>query len=205
MPLLPPSHEGYQSAPTWSPDGQWIAYTEWKDQQWTLAKVRVGTGEPPTVLRTDGVPNATPHWSPANDWITWETDRGFVLVSPDGGTERLLTDDQWLAHTWSRSGTEIFGIRDTEDLRLQVVAVDAHSARRRVLADLGPSPPVNNPVKGLSVSADGRTIVTSIIGRVTGDIWLLDGLRARPQTVVVAASHSHRNTTKSAHRRLDSP
>jgi len=176
VPLLPPSHEGYQSAPTWSPDGQWIAFTEWKDQQWTLAKVRVGTGEQPTVLRIDGVPHATPHWSPSSDWITWETNRGFVLVSPDGNTERLLTADQWIAHTWSSNGTEIFGIRDTEDLRLQLVAVDAHSARTRVLAELGPSPPVNNPVKGLSVSADGRTLVTSMIGRIAGDIWLLEGL-----------------------------
>ena len=176
VPLLPPSHEGYQSAPTWSPDGQWIAYTEWKDQQWTLAKVRVGSGEPPTVLRNDGVPNATPHWSPANDWITWENERGFVLVSPEGETERLLTRDQWIAHTWSKTGREIYGIRDSEDLHLQVVAVDARSAQTRVLADLGSSPPVNNPVKGLSISADGRTLVTSMIGRIAGDVWLLDGL-----------------------------
>jgi len=178
VPLLPPSHEGYQSAPTWSPDGQWIAFTEWRDRQWTLAKMRMGTDEQPTVLRSDGVPNATPQWSPSNDWITWETDRGFVLVSPDGATERLLTRDQWLAHTWSATGTEIFGIRETEDLRLQVVVVDAHSVRTRVLADLGPAPPVNNAVKGLSVSADGRRLVTSIISRVSGDLWLLDGVRA---------------------------
>jgi serine/threonine protein kinase/Tol biopolymer transport system component len=182
VPLLPPSHEGYQSAPTWSPDGQWIAFTGWKDRQWTLAKVRVGTGEQPTVLRSDGVPNATPRWSPSNDWITWETDRGFVLVSPDGATERLLTDDQWLAHTWSATGTEIFGIRETEDLRLQVVGVDARSARTRAIVDLGPSPPVNNAVKGLTVSADGRRLVTSIIGEVSGDLWLLDGLRTEPRS-----------------------
>jgi eukaryotic-like serine/threonine-protein kinase len=181
VPLLPPSHEGFQSAPTWSPDGQWIAYTEWKDREWTLVKVRVGTGELPTVLRTDGVPNATPHWSPLNDWITWETDRGFVLVSPDGGMERRLTDDHWLVHTWSRNGSEVFGIRDTDDLRLQVVAVDATTARTRVLADLGPSPPVNNPVKGLSVGADGHTLLTSMVGRLAGDLWLLDGLPGEPR------------------------
>jgi len=46
------------------------------------------------VLRTDGVPNATPHWSPKGDWITWETDQGFMLVSPDGKEDRVLSHDQ---------------------------------------------------------------------------------------------------------------
>lgn len=178
VPLLPPTHEGYQGAPSWSPDGQWIAYTEWKDGEWMLVKVRVGSGGEPVVLRTDGVPNATPGWSPRNDWITWETERGFFLVSPDGGRQRRLSDDQWLVHTWSRDGSEVFGIRETESLRLSLVAVNAGTGNARVIADLGPSPPVNNPVKGLSVGADGRTIVTSIV-RARGDLWLVDGLQWR--------------------------
>jgi Tol biopolymer transport system component len=178
VPLLPPTHEGYQGAPSWSPDGQWIAYTEWREREWMLSKVRVGSGEGPVVLRTDGVPNATPHWSPTNDWITWETEQGFVLVSPDGTEERVLSDDQWLVHTWSRDGSEIFGIRETEDLRLSLVSVDARTRKARVVADLGPSPPVNNPVKGFSLSADGPTIATSIV-RLRGDLWLLNDLRWR--------------------------
>ena len=88
--LLPRAHEAIQGAPTWSPDGQWIAYAEWKEQHWELVKVRVGSGEGPVVLRKDGVPNATPHWSPKNEWITWETEQGFVLVSPDGKEQRAI-------------------------------------------------------------------------------------------------------------------
>jgi Tol biopolymer transport system component len=178
VPLLPATHEGYQGAPSWSPDGQWIAYTEWKEREWMLVKVRVGSGEEPVVLRKDGVPNASPHWSPRNDWITWETAQGFVLVSPDGGQERLLSDDQWLVHTWSRDGSEVFGIRESENLRLSLVAVNVRTAKARVLADLGPSPPVNNPVKGFSLDAEGRTIATSMV-RLRGDLWLLDGLEWR--------------------------
>ena len=178
VPLLPPTHEGYQGAPTWSPDGQWIAYSEWKERDWMLVKVRVGSGEGPVVLRTDGVPNATPHWSPRNDWITWETEQGFVLVSPDGRQQKVLSDDQWLVHAWSRDGSEVFGIRESENLRLSLVAVNAQTKKARVLADLGPSPPVNNPVKGFSLGADGRSIATSIV-RLRGDLWLLDGLQWR--------------------------
>jgi Tol biopolymer transport system component len=143
-----------------------------------LAKVRVGSGADPVVLRTDGIANAAPSWSPANDWITWETDRGFVLVSPDGKTERYVSDDQWLAHTWSRDGAEILGIRETEQLRLALVAVNAATGKTRTIADLGPSPPVNNPVRGLAVTPDTGTVATSIV-RLRGDIWVLDHLQWR--------------------------
>jgi Tol biopolymer transport system component len=182
VPLLPASHEGYQSAPSWSPDGHWVAYTEWTDRHWKLAKVRVGSGEDPVVLRTDGVPNASPSWSPNDDWITWETEHGFVLVSPDGKQQRLLSDDHWFVHTWSKDGSRIFGIRETEELRLSLVALDARTGNQRILADLGPSPPVNNPVKGLSVSADGL-IVTSLVHQ-RGDLWSVGDIRwqeASPQ------------------------
>ena len=180
VPLLPATHAGYQGAPTWSPDGEWIAYTEWKNRQSTLAKVRVGSGEPPIILRTDGVPNAVPSWSPKNDWITWETEQGFLLVSPDGKQHRVLSDDHWFAHAWSNDGLQIFGIRETEQLRLSMVAVDARTSQLRLLADLGPSPPVNNPVKGLSVSSDGRAFVTSVV-RLRGDLWTLGNVKWRAE------------------------
>jgi hypothetical protein len=52
------------------------------------------------------------------------------------------------------------------------------SAATRVRADLGPSPPVNNPLRGFGVAADGRSIVTSVV-RPRGDLWLLEGLKTR--------------------------
>jgi serine/threonine protein kinase len=179
--LLPLTDEVFQTAPTWSPDGQWIAFAEWSAGLWRLVKVRVGS-ETRVELRADGVPNATPQWSPLGEWITWETADGFMLVSPDGTRQQLLSDDRWHAHAWARDGSEVYGIRETEDLHLSLVAVSARTAgRTRVLADLGPSPPANNPVKGLSVSRDGRTLVTSLL-RLRGDLWVLTGLQWKTKT-----------------------
>jgi eukaryotic-like serine/threonine-protein kinase len=181
VPLLPESHEGYQGAPTWSPDGEWLAFAEWNREAWRLIKVRVhgdaAAAEAPVVLRSDGVANAAPQWSPSGEWITWETDEGSLVVSPDAdGNERRLGLEQWLAHTWSPDGSRVYAVQLTDSRTLSLVAIDVRSGRARVLADLGPSPAVNNPLKGLSVGPGGRTLVTAMPG-MQGDLWVLEGLR----------------------------
>ena len=180
VPLLPAQYEGIQSAPTWSPDGQEIAFAQWHEPRWELAKVRLGSGQGPVILRTDGVANATPRWSPNGEWITWETPSGLLLVSPDGGQERSISEEQWLVHTWSSDGRQILAIKETEDRRLSLVAVtisrDMHV--ERLLTDLGASFPFNNPVKGLTLLPGGRTAATSIV-RPRGDIWIAQGIRWR--------------------------
>lgn len=187
-PAQPRAYEAMQGPPTWSPNGE-IAYPEWKDDHWNLVRMRVdGDGkDEPVVIRTDGVANATPHWSPTGEWITWETERGFMLVSPDGKREVPLSDDTsmwsdspWLVHAWSHDGQQIYGIKLSDDRRLKLVAQRWAKGETRELKDLGLSPVVNNPVRGFSVSADGRTFITSL-AQMPGDLWLLTGLDWQPR------------------------
>ena len=89
----------------------------------------------------------------------------------------MLSDTQWLAHAWSKDGSEILGIKDTDDFRLSLVSINARTAKSRVVADLGPSLPVNNQVMGFTLGGDGRTVATSMVRRLRGDLWLLDGLQ----------------------------
>ncbi len=56
-----------------------------------------------------------------------------------------------------------------------MVRVDVGSgATRTVVKDLGPAPPSSVPLRGLSLAADGRSLLTSIY-RLRGDLWLLEG------------------------------
>lgn len=178
-PLLPANYEGIQSAPTWSQDGQFIAFAQWREKGWELAKVRVGSGEGPEVLRNDGVANAAPHWSPpgTSEWITWETTEGLVLVSPDGKREQRITSEQWLVHAWSADGASIIGIKET-DFKLALVAVTVNTGKERTIAEIGRSFAFNNPVKGLTLVPGGRAVATSLM-RPRGDLWLAEGIRWR--------------------------
>ena len=167
--------DAYQDAPTWSPDGSWIAFVFRRGTQWGLAKTRVGGGSPPIVLQEGVVYPSNPRWSPTGEWITVETREGFSLVSPDGANHRVLSDEAPLVHGWSRDGKVIYGIRPADGGRLQLVSLDVTGGPETVLGrDLGPSPPSDDPLEGFSLAPDGRTFLTSIL-RLRGDVWLLEG------------------------------
>jgi len=167
--------EGYQDAPTWAPDGASIAFTSLRQGRWALARVDTGGSEPASSIKEGIIYPSNPRWSPRGDWIACELSEGFALVSPDGQRTRVLAEETWLAHAWSRDGSALYAVRLTEDNRLEVIVVDVEKGTTRtIVKDVGPAPPSSAPLRGLSLSPDGRRLLTSIY-RLRGDLWLLEG------------------------------
>jgi Tol biopolymer transport system component len=165
----------WQDRPTWSPDGDSIAYIAIPPSGgFDLLKTRLGIDEKPVTLTKQIIYPSNPKWSPRGDWITVELPEGFAVISPDGAKRRVLSQESYLEHAWSRDGSIIYAVKLSNDLHLMLVTVSVDTGAERELADLGPSPPVLNPLQGLSLSAYGTSLLTSM-PRLKGDLWLLEG------------------------------
>jgi len=167
-----------QFSPSWSPDGTWVAYAQWKLGRWSLVKARVGEGRAVPV-KEDILPFTHPRWSPSGEWIACETSDGLLLLSPDGQMGRTLSEESWLVYGWAADSSRLYGIRASNDLRALVLAtVDVGTGKEQILAaNLGPVPLESHPVRGFSLIS-AKSIATSIV-RVRSEVWLLDGFRPR--------------------------
>jgi Tol biopolymer transport system component len=84
-------HDGNASFPTWSPNGQRLAYFVQAGQRWVY------------VVNTDGsdnhqlTPGLRPNWSRQGGFIAYDTCEnnqcGIYRINPDGGGKRQLTSD----------------------------------------------------------------------------------------------------------------
>lgn len=182
VPVVPRVRAGYQDAPTWSPDSGWLAFTYIRNspdgsmhRAWRLGKTRPGANGEITELRADVNFLSNPQWSPDGRWITVELQDGLYAVSPDGPAQQLISTEPWIVHTWARDSRSILAVRQTDDYRLQLAAIDLATRAERILVpDLGPVPPTTPPLRGFSLSPDGTRLLTSI-ARLRGDVHILDG------------------------------
>jgi Tol biopolymer transport system component len=171
----------FQRGPTWSPDGNWIAYYSVHNGRYgALMKARVnGEGEP-VLVRNEGY---YPRWSPRGNWIV-SRGSGLFLTSPDGKVDRKISDKTYMLHGWSKDGSLVYGIRSTEAQHLVLESIDPETAQQKLITDFGPVPPSmrfgelngTTAFRGFSMSPGGRSFLTSVF-RSTSDIWMLEGFR----------------------------
>ena len=166
----------WRDAPTWSPDGEWIAYVNNDSGKPQLIKARVGTTESVQLLQEPLI-FSRPVWSPDGKWIASETNEGLVRVPADGGTPELLTTAPIFAVIWRPDSRRVVALSESDTPgHFSMIEIEVSSGNIQVLnPDLGPIPIANQPIRGLSFIGD-QGFLTSLAS-ARSDIWLLEGFQ----------------------------
>jgi Tol biopolymer transport system component len=166
---------GNQWAPTWSPDGHWIAYFESTTKR--LMRARVGAAAAPeTVITCPPAGECLPEWSPKGDWIAVKTGAGgTILVTPDGSQSRVLRPVSYQAIAWARDSASLFGLIQ-QDGRLRLYSMDIATGKERLLNTFGPELALDAMYSSgirVSLSPDGKGLLA---GRrsLSADLWMVE-------------------------------
>ena len=93
-PVLLTGNRSINLSPRWSPDGNRIAYTSYRDNNPDLFLLDLRSGRRTVISKTPGL-NATPAWSPDGDWLVLAKSAGggtnLHLMRADGSGQRQLT------------------------------------------------------------------------------------------------------------------
>jgi TolB protein len=80
--------ENFSNEPAWSPDGRWIAFSAFRDNDWEIYRMKASGGSE-TNLTNHPASDNNAAWSPDSKLIAFDTDRGgqreIHLMNSDGG------------------------------------------------------------------------------------------------------------------------
>jgi TolB protein len=170
----------YESAPTWSPDGQWIAYEGYANGNLDIYLMKAdGTEGPYPVTRSTGADFA-PHWTTAQQGRTIayvsvrSGNQDIYLISLDDPNEdRAInltntSDLQEQSPAWSPDGTQVAYTAVESGISLLYV---------RSVTDLTAPPKIVGQGMFPSWSPDGQSLAylnnRSLPSQVTGDLLLI--------------------------------
>jgi eukaryotic-like serine/threonine-protein kinase len=168
-----------QRGPSWSPDGNWIAYSGLHDGKIAVMKIRVGANEPGQLV-ADMAASQMVHWSPRGDWIVFRNGDTLRIVNPDGNQNRIISQRRWETYGWSSDGTMLYGIASAENNRLALSKIDVATGKETKITDLGPIPPAFDlasnfnefPYRGFSLHPNAKSFLTSVL-RAKMQIYLM--------------------------------
>ncbi|HUI56019.1 MAG TPA: protein kinase [Bryobacteraceae bacterium] len=169
------SGEADQRSPSWNPDSSWIAFLESSGGRWTLKKAQPGGSGSAVTLR-QGCLRSHPKWSKRGDWIACVTDGGLTLVSPDGATEKVISDGSWLVFGWDFAGAKIYGVKQTAARQRALASIDIATGVEKIIGNL--QLPPYSILSCYSLARDGKSFLTSV-NHPTADLWLLSGFQRR--------------------------
>jgi Tol biopolymer transport system component len=189
-----------QFAPTWSPDGNSIAFITGNKIGMQLAVARIGSSSPPAILK-EKVHYFQPQWSPDGKWLCYMTPEGAALISVDGKVDRPLSRQQWLTGGWSKDGATLYAIRQSEKRRLLISATNVATGEETVISDAGVSPLLITDAvfAGFTLAPDGQSFATSIL-RSKSDIWILEDFDPKPHSLFWFLQPKHKDGKEKAAR-----
>jgi dipeptidyl aminopeptidase/acylaminoacyl peptidase len=168
------SEENPQAAPSWSPDGNTIAFLISRSGVVGLAKAAVGGGARPEIIKDKVSPLPPPRWSPKGSWILYSMPDGLSLIGSDGKGDRILSKRKWSRYAWSKDGSLVYAIRN-EKRHYLLCSIEVESGAEKTVAEFD-LPPGTSLGADLSIAPDGKSVATTL-NHVKGDIWLLEGFR----------------------------
>jgi serine/threonine protein kinase len=163
---------------SWSPDGGRIVYLQSTGGTFSLMICKTSGQATPVELRSH-IGLLLPDWSPTGEWISFEDDSGWNLISPDGKSTRALGKIDTPHLTFSKDGRTLYGIR-ADGEHEYLFSLDIASSRMKTIGDVGTEfvpRSFLNPGVRFSLSPDGKSILYPTYSSKTS-LWMLEGFDA---------------------------
>ncbi len=186
---------GQDSRPTWSPEGEFIAFARMREGSFDLMVQPMAGGE--ATVRAGGPGDETPpRWSPDGRYLAYVStlDPGtyVYLVPPHGGTPRKLIatgiptldigdiDTSMGDRPWDRESRTLLVTRVTDSGQLAVYRVDRDDGKAEQLS----FPPGDSDDRGASYSFDGKRIVFERRSQGRGALMIMPAAGGEPEVLL---------------------
>gem|GEM_PF-2434810 len=170
------TYRGSENAPSFSPDGNQIAF-EWngeKQDKFDIYVKVVGSDSTPLRLTNHPNPSRWPSWSPDGRTIAFVRvvspgTISLLLIPALGGPERKLAE----LHTWTDDQGFLLAWSANSQWLVLPAVVGSHPVLVRVSAETGEADPITDPPMSMAdiypaISPDGKTLLFARHGSFNG-------------------------------------